>query len=471
MSKNIKIHYETLPRSNNGKQINWEKSIGKKIKFECIDIKGEMEIISKEKDYICVLYNNDLYKIPYSNFINSSIKKQFCPYIYKYNIGDNIKDDKRDLTITNRYVEKNIKNNRYQKRYEYHCNKCGYNGSILETNLRLDGCMCCSNKIVIPGINDICTTDPWMVPYFQGGEEEAELYTYGSNKRIYPKCPDCGKIKDKSIIINSIYKNHSIGCNCNDNISYPEKFFMSVLKQLKVDYIYQFSKTNKSWVNNFRYDFYIYDKDCIVEINGDQHNDSHGNWADINKIKEYDKQKELLAIQNSIKYYIKIDCKYSTMEYIKESLFHSDFHKLYDLNKVNWIQCDKDATKNIVKEVCSAWKKDYSITTGDLSKIFKLNLNTISKYLKIGNKFGWCNYNPKIAKKFAGKKVKNVKKNVDVFKDGVLIISYPSLTDAELNSLNNLGTKLCAALISKHYKNNKPYKGYTFKIYKNGILL
>ena len=38
-------------------------------------------------------------------------------------------------------------------------------------------CACCSNSVVVEGINDIPTTAPWMVDYFPGGYEEAKRYT------------------------------------------------------------------------------------------------------------------------------------------------------------------------------------------------------------------------------------------------------------------------------------------------------
>ena len=40
---------------------------------------------------------------------------------YKYNIGDRIKDNNRDLTI----IDRRIRNDKY-KQYKYRCNKCGY---------------------------------------------------------------------------------------------------------------------------------------------------------------------------------------------------------------------------------------------------------------------------------------------------------------------------------------------------------
>lgn len=61
---------------------------------------------------------------------------------WKYNIGDNIVDENRNLTITDRYVTEHtyLKNNKEYvaniKHYKYICNICGFNdGDVLEGNL------------------------------------------------------------------------------------------------------------------------------------------------------------------------------------------------------------------------------------------------------------------------------------------------------------------------------------------------
>ena len=68
--------------------------------------------------------------------------------------------------------------------------------NLLSSN---QGCACCHSLVVVPGINDIPTTDPWMISYFQGGYDEAKRYTHGSEQKIHPVCPECGRIKDKAI--------------------------------------------------------------------------------------------------------------------------------------------------------------------------------------------------------------------------------------------------------------------------------
>lgn len=449
--------------NNQSKLIDWNKSIGKIVKFQYKDIRdrithGELIIKNKKNNLIIVEYNNIDYTIPFISFFNGNIKKHLFPYTFLYQIGDIIKDEKRDMTITSCYLQD--RENRKEKRYQYHCNKCQFNGDISESNIRVDGCKCCSNKIVVPGINDIVTTDPWMVKYFQDGEKEAQLYTCRSGKKINPKCPDCGRIKENEIPIHLIHKNHGISCICSDNISYPEKFFISFLNQLNVDYIYQLSSANQGfdWIKGCRYDFYLKHYNIIIETDGDQHNDSHGNWVDINKQKEIDEQKEAMALEY-VDDYIHIDCRISEAEFIKTSILNSKISSMFDLSEIDWKKCDEYATKNLIREVCLAWKDDYSLSSKLLSDMFNIHQDTISKYLQKGAKLGWCDYNPKEAIRKASLNSKGSRKPIKVYNDS-FYKEYISTADFARNSLQDIGIQFCQTSIPKHIKNHTMYHGF-----------
>lgn len=404
------------------------------------------------------MYNNKEYSIPFVSFCNGNIKKHLFPYTFLYQIGDVIKDEKRDISITYCYLKD--RGRRKEKRYKYHCNKCQYDGDISESNIRNDGCKCCSNSIVVPGINDISTTDPWMIPYFQGGYDEAKLYTSGSSTKIYPKCPDCGKIKENQIPIHLIRRDHGISCTCSDNISYPEKFFISFLDQLNVKYIYQLSSAHDgfAWINGYRYDFYLKDYNIIIETDGDQHNDSHGNWVDLDKQKETDKNKEKMALKH-VSDYIHIDCRMSNMEFIKKSILNSKISTLFDLSYVNWENCDKYATKNLIKEVCLTWKDDYSLSSKDLSNMFNVHQDTISRYLKKGASLGWCNYNPKKAMIVAITTSNGSRKPIKVYNNN-FYKEYISTADFIRKSILDTGIQFCATSIPKHIRDHTMYYGF-----------
>ena len=92
------------------------------------------------------------------------------------------------------------------------------------------GCPICNGSRVVAGINDIFTTDRWMVD-LGVSEEDAKRYSRCSNKKITVKCPDCGK--NKKIAINNIYKNNilQIGLNLKGTI-FILKIMIVLLKHM-----------------------------------------------------------------------------------------------------------------------------------------------------------------------------------------------------------------------------------------------
>ena len=191
---------------------------------------------------------------------------------FKYCIGEEKVSNCNDhLIILERYrkIKKVKKRGNYTecsfKYYKVKCTKCGFTNEVSESNLyKGEGCPVCRNKIIIEGINDIATTDPWMVPYMPEGLDLKHIHS-GSSMRIKPKCPYCGRIKEKEMRIFTIKKQKSIGCICGDSISYPNKFMFNILSQLNIDCEREFSPT---WIYPKRYDFYIPEKNLIIEMDG-----------------------------------------------------------------------------------------------------------------------------------------------------------------------------------------------------------
>lgn len=344
---------------------------------------------------------------------NCITSKKGCPICNKlrqnshspwlYEINQKIIDNTRDLIITERkIIERKQKSNtnksgiltHYEKYYKYKCNKCGYSdGWKVESSIKSgQGCACCSipAKVVVSGVNDIPTTDPWMIPYFQGKEQEASLYTAGSMKKLNFQCPDCGKIRKKKIAIGTLKINKGIGCECSDSISYPEKFFTSVLEQLNISYYREFLFKGYK----YRYDFICYSQEknqlFIVETDGGL---GHGNvgWDKTiqtsRKLLLRDLDKMILALSYQVPV-IHVDCTKSDKEYIKNSILSNENLKKYiDCKNINWDMCDQFATKNIVKEICLEFNQIQDIEY--LSKKYKIHKATIKKYIKKGYEYKW----------------------------------------------------------------------------------
>ena len=242
--------------------------------------------------------------------------------------------------------------------------------------------------------NAIITTHPELVRYFVN-KEDTYKYSYGSQEKVNIICPNCKHIKN--MYISSLVK-HGMSCpKCGDGISYPEKFMFSLLEQLLNDnFQVQLSKITFIWCDNYKYDFYITLINGIIETNGIQHYKEFNRSQSLKEIQEKDKIKEQLAKDNGIKNYIVIDCRYSELEWIKNSILNSQLPKLLNFKEkdIDWLKCHECGLSSLVKEVCDLWNKGMDNVLLISNKL-KLSKSTITRYLKQGVILGWCNYDAK----------------------------------------------------------------------------
>ena len=390
-----KIFLDNLPKRKRGDKeiINWKNSIGYKCKFIYDDIEDEIEIIEYHYNaYITFLYNGNKYTQHVTDFKMCRFGKILNKITldFKINIGDMFKDDKRNLIIIDRKLKKDNQGHNW-KWYKYKCSKCNNEDWILESSLlHGTGCnVCCSyHGKVLRGYNDIATTDPWMVKYFVN-IQDAYKYSIGTHEKCLMKCPYCGK--EKMFSISKLHDRESISCECSDGISYPEKIMINILNQLNIKYIREYK--NKEWSKEYRYDFYI--NDNIIELHGLQHYED-SQWKTFEEQHNIDLIKKSLAINNITGEYIEVDCRISDLNYIKNSFINNEkINKILNLSDINWIEADKFASKNLVKEISDYYEehKNKSINLDDIGKIFNISSHSVRRYLKIGKKFGWNTYN------------------------------------------------------------------------------
>lgn len=481
MGKKIErqIDLSELPIKNNTSVnkdkyfIDWVNAVGYKVKFKYDDVIGEVEIISYKNGKLIVKYSeNDLFEISINNFKRCKFGKLLNKITnnFKIGIGTCFKDNKRDIVIIDRKVIKDNRNHTW-KIYRYICNKCKNDKGWLREDLILrdkTGCQsCCKNpRVVVSEINSIVANEEthWMIPYFQGGYDEAKKYTKCSTKKIYLKCPNCGNIKNKKISPNQLYKNHSIGCTCGDGFSYPEKFMYSVLKQLNIDFEMEYSS---EWIKPLRYDFYfeLNDKKYIIETDGGWHYTNNNlSGKTKNESKAIDEYKDKIAQKYGVEV-IRINCNCSNLEYIKNNILKSELNSLFDLAKVCWLKCEEFALSNLCKKACEIKKNNSQKSTKEIADILKLSIPTITKYLKIGMKLGWCNYNPKDEMiKSNSRNGKNNGKEVAVFKNDKKLGTFYSCAELERRSEELFGIKLLQSGISNTANDKQSqYKGFTFK--------
>ena len=184
----------------------------------------------------------------------------------------------------------------------------------------------------------IATTNPEFIKYFVDAKDPY-IYSHGSMAKVLMKCPDCGF--QKKCIINDVTR-QGFSCNkCGDGISYPEKFMFSLLEQLNIIFQTQLSNAIFKWCNIYKYDFYIPSLNCIIETHGLQHYEEQlqtiKNVRSLQDEQINDIFKEQLAKANGINddHYIVIDCRYSTMEWIREQILSSKLAELLDLSKID----------------------------------------------------------------------------------------------------------------------------------------
>lgn len=393
-----KVFVDNLPKHKN-KGIDWINTKGMYVDFIYDDISGKIyikDIINEKPKYkqLLVSYDSKETIIDVNSFKNANLGCIIGTFNrdFVYNIGDVIQDSKRNVTVIDR--KRIDENNTKRKAYKLLCNNCHCESNFIkETSIvnKHTGCPVCSRvptKIVV-GINDIATTDPWMVDYFFN-KDDGFKYTSGSERKIPMICPYCKK--QKNVKINQLKRDKYISCICNSsNVSYPERFFYNLLEQLKIEYVHQYSP---NWACGKKYDFYLKDYSIIVEMDGGL---GHGynNYRNISmtpdKSKYIDEYKDALALKCGIRV-IRINCLKSTMEYIRNSILNSNLCNYIDFSNVNWGKCAIDATKNVVYEVCKYKNEHPYLLLKDIYKHFKISSTTLTKYLNEGNKFGWCYY-------------------------------------------------------------------------------
>lgn len=414
-----KIYIDNLPKDKRNKII-WKNTIGYDVKFIYDNIEGIVKIIDYDiqNQQIKLKYNKEIFNIYTSSFLHCKIGNIINKgkVNYKYNIGDRLINDKRDLTIID-IKTINTKNkdgsNRINKYYKYKCNKCGFDGGvhwsifnrkyvngywILENSLHSGvGCSCCGGqpKIVVEHINSIVTKDSWMIPIINN-LEFCKTHTSSSSDKIYPICSDCGRKSNKLMPVCDINRNKGYhGCTCGDGIKYPNKFMFNLLEQLHVKFINEY---NPSWckykyknkIKTGIYDFYIPSMNLIIEMDGGLgHGKKDNKMKRGHKIEEskfIDDEKDKLAKEHNIKV-IRIDCDYgsqigSRFNFIKQNVI-TYLTNLFDLSNIDWLKCNEYSCSNLSKKAYEYKKNNPNLSARTIANIMNYAPVTVWGWLKI----------------------------------------------------------------------------------------
>lgn len=263
-------------------------------------------------------------------------------------------------------------------------------------------CPYCSGNKLCVGINDLWTTHPEIAKMLKNPDDGYKL-THGNKKKVDWICPMCGNLIKNKTPNQVMYR--GLSCpRCSDGVSYPEKVFTSLMDYMNVEYIFQLSKLNNGfeWCDSYRYDFYLCDYNIIVETHGGFHYGipfKHSNALSPDEVKNNDKNKMDLALNNGISKYICIDCRYSKFEYIKNSIINSELNEFLNFSEIDWEYVENNIVGSYMIEVCEYFNKHPDVTLSEIGEIFHKHPGTISTYLINGTKINLCQYIPTLHQK------------------------------------------------------------------------
>lgn len=241
-------------------------------------------------------------------------------------------------------------------------------------------------KNVLKGTNN-------LVPFNKNTQEKFEEICKSNNPhwevigeyinswtKIKVKCRDCGYTKE--YLPSTLYY-YSQCPNCNDGISYPNKFLREVIKQLSID-IQPKYEHSFSWLGRMKLDcYFIYNnQEYAVEMDGGYH------YRDIPRrntdaLHQRDILKDQLVKDHNI-YMIRIDSQQSDYLYLKNSFYASAFNQLFDLSAINWELCGENAQCNYCKKAWDYFKNHLEASTYDIANALGVSDSACLSYIKKG---------------------------------------------------------------------------------------
>lgn len=341
----------------------------------------------------------------------------------------------------------------------FKCTKedCGHEWFVAPSVIKCagHGCPVCAGQIVEPLINSIAVLRPDLVQYFEN-PDDAWYVSPNSHKKSNLKCPDCG---ERRKMITRDLSRRGFNCQvCGSKVSYPNRFIRALMKQLedRLDYL-QYEWYQK-WTRGQLYDVYFKFKsrEYVIEMQGGQHFTPVWN-KDITaeELVEKDFQKANLAIEHGITP-IAIDARESDADFIIKNIYDSLLSEIFDLSTIDWIKCKEDATKNIIKDICEYYNDTHDTIT-NISNKYKFERHAITRYLKIGSEFGWCDYTARMQPPSISKKINVFDEKYD------LLYSYSSMKECARKLSEIYNNTFNATNISRACQSHKLYHNLIFE--------
>lgn len=163
------------------------------------------------------------------------------------------------------------------------------------------------------------------------------------------------------------------------------------MKQAHVQFEVEKSFT---WSDNKRYDFYLPDQDCIIEVHGAQHF-GYGfeglSGFSLEDQRRRDSEKMCNASKNGIESFVIIDASDTSVTYIANQM--EKFLDVFGINaKIDRTRCEQDAMRNLTKETASMWNN--GMTVKEMCLILGVSNHCVIGALKSAASIGLCDYSP-----------------------------------------------------------------------------
>ena len=266
------------------------------------------------------------------------------------------------------------------------CNIHGDFEILPSTHLSGSGCRKCSieNKVIVVKEEDkVKNTRSDLLNYFTS-EEYSSMYRY-SKKIIESKCPLCG-FTEKLPMLRLVSRLHPCK-RCSSGGVITEKLFLNILDLVGESYSYQYMP---DWSENKRYDFYLPNHNCIIEIHGLQHYKDVSGWdSKYEDVKNNDIYKKNLAIKNGINLYIEIDARLSSYNWLKDN-YIKGMKGIFEISNEVFSKAFEYSQKSIMYKILELWKIGMSIK--DLSNELGVSKQLVSRHLIASKSIGISNY-------------------------------------------------------------------------------
>ena len=251
------------------------------------------------------------------------------------------------------------------------------------------GCSVCSGRKVLPGYNDVSTTDPNIAQYIYPSSQ-AQQVTRMSCKPVTVKCPQCGCVKKQPV---SSLVRRGFKCPiCCSGISYPNRFMAALLTFCNISFE---SEKIFTWSKPYRYDFYLPDFNTIIEMNGAQHyDDNSSGWGNFEEQRERDNLKRTLS-DGRVQHYLSIPATKSTLDDTKRNIISSGLLDIIGIPipAIDWEHIAL-ATEDKTAFLCASEWNNGNTNVANIADLLGIHKTTVVKYLKRFSDLGLCSYSP-----------------------------------------------------------------------------